>query len=78
MHEIVGAEIVEASAAVEFDKPVWMESDGKICDGKNSVGFMVTHSTNNPDYFIVASVRRAMDTLEALDFFVKKGQCLKS
>ena len=53
-HENIGAEMVEASIAVEFDEHVWMDSDGYIFDKKDSMGFIVTHSMNHFDYFIVA------------------------
>ena len=50
--------MVEANVAVEFDEPVWIESDGNFCDKKDSVGFMVTHSITHPGYFMVADELR--------------------
>ena len=31
-----------------------MDSDGQICDEKDSVGLMVPHNITHPDYFVVA------------------------
>ena len=50
----VRAEMVEVNIAVYFDEPVWMDSNGHICNEKDYVVFMVSPNTTHPDHFIVA------------------------
>ena len=44
----------EANMAVEFDEPVQMDSDGQICDEKDSVGLIFTQRMTHTDYFTEA------------------------
>ena len=53
-HDNIGAEMVEANIAVEFDEPFWMDTYGSICEENDAAGFKVTHDIRHPDYFLVA------------------------
>ena len=43
------------SIAVEFDDTVWIDSNGKNCDQKDSTGFAFTHNMTHSRYFMVAN-----------------------